>query len=201
MLVTNTIDIVINSTTIKWYEEKGYNIPKRKKQLYVNRNGVKYKNGIKTVYATGDKMNVKVEDLPPNSNAKVRYKCEECGEIFDIKWQTYQQKQTDYCVKCYNKIFNFKEGSDSYWYNKLIKNNPDAKCDISGETDKRFLCLHHLLSKSNGGKNTYDNYVILSHNYHMAFHHSFMGHSSIKCTPEDYYKFKEEEKKKKGENE
>lgn len=30
-------------------------------------------------------MNVKVEDLPPNSNAKVRYKCEECGEIFDIK--------------------------------------------------------------------------------------------------------------------
>lgn len=193
MLITKEVEVTINSTTIKWYEEKGYDIPKRTRQLYCTTNGVKHKNGIKTSYATGEKFKVKVEDLPPKSNIEVQYKCDECGKIFNIKWRVYQEKKTDYCVKCYNHVHNFKEGTDNYWYNKLIKNNPNAKCDISGETDKRFLCLHHLLSRNNGGRNAKDNYVILSHNYHMAFHHSFMGNTSIKCTPEDYYRFKKQE--------
>ena len=73
------------------------------------------------------------------------------------------------CRSCAAKK-GFKGGCHSYWVAKLITNNLNAKCDISGETDKRFLVLHHLLSRKKGGKNTKNNYVVLSANYHTAFH-------------------------------
>jgi hypothetical protein len=92
-------------------------------------------------------------------------------------------------VSCQAKK-GFKGGCQDYWVDKLIINNPDAKCDISGETDKRFLELHHLLSRASGGKNEESNFVVLSANYHRAFHR-WVGGTNVPCTPEQYYEFKE----------
>ncbi len=86
----------------------------------------------------------------------------------------------------------FEYRKHDFWKKKLLKDNLEAKCDISGETDKRFLVLHHLHNKADGGLNNETNYVILSNNYHLAFH-SWNGGYRTKCTKEYYELFKKEE--------
>lgn len=50
--------------------------------------------------------------------------------------------------------------------------------------------LHHLLSRRSCGKDEAANYVVLSANYHLAFH-NWMGGMSIRCRPEDYTMFRQ----------
>lgn len=100
--------------------------------------------------------------------------------------------QTDLLESDWSIVEGFKGGCHSYWVNALITNNPDAKCDISGETDKRFLVLHHLYSRDNKKEVNKDAYVVLSANYHMAFH-VWNGGTNVSCTPEKYYEFKRQE--------
>jgi len=94
----------------------------------------------------------------------------------------------------------FKGRENGFYRKILIKNNPNAKCDISGETDKRFLVLHHLHNRSDGGENTEDNYVILTNNYHLAFHSWNKGYAN-NCTRETYEIFKKEELERIGKKE
>jgi DNA-directed RNA polymerase subunit N (RpoN/RPB10) len=190
MLKEKTVEVVINNTMIKWYRSKGYEIPVEEVQLYcTNKKGERIKNGKKTRVVAGTKIVVNVEDLPPQSNEQVTVICEQCGKEYTTTYQFYKNKKTNKCSECQKKTLK-DTGSHRYWLDKLIVNNPNAKCDISGETDKRFLVLHHLLSRSNGGKDEESNYVILSANYHMAFHSS-VGGTGSGCTPEQYYQFKE----------
>ena len=194
-MVTNNdkVEVVLSSSTLKWYRDKGYTIPTHVVQLWATVKGERVKNGKKERVASGTKLLVAIDDLPPSSNTLLTRVCNECDGVFTTTYQNYKAKHlSDRCSPCAKKVIK-NEGSNRYWKNLLIKNNPDAVCDISGETDKRFLVLHHLLSRSNGGKNGKDNYVILTANYHMAFHNSWMGSTSSPCTPEDYYEFKRNE--------
>lgn len=192
MLKEDFIEVTVNNSTIKWYKEKGYEIPLHKVQLYyTNKKGEKKKNGIEYRVKKGTKITVKVSDLPPKSNEMITLICEECGKEYTTRYSFYKTKKTNKCSECQKRILK-QEGCHTYWVNKLITNNPNAKCDISGETDKRFLVLHHLLSKNKGGKNTEENYVILTANYHMAFHNE-LGGTQYGCTPEQYYNFKNKE--------
>lgn len=192
MIKDDYVEITVNNTTLKWYKEKGYDIPVEEVQSYYNKNGKRIKNGKKHRVKKGTKILVKVEDLPPKSNQEILVVCENCGKEYYTRYGFYKSKKTNKCNDCVKKELKTKEGCQSYWIDELINRNPNAKCDISGETDKRFLVLHHLLSKSKGGKNSRDNYVILSANYHMAFHNS-LGGTQYGCTPEQYYDFKEKE--------
>ena len=192
MIKEKTVEITVNSTTMKWYKEKGYDIPTEKVQLYCkNKKGNTIKNGVEYRVKVGTKIIVKVEDLPPNSNEDITVVCEKCGKEYTTRYSFYKKKKTNMCSECQKKTVK-RDGCHSFWVDKLITNNPEAKCDISGETDKRFLVLHHLLSRKRGGKNEAENYVILSANYHMAFHNE-IGGTQYGCTPEQYYAFKEKE--------
>lgn len=192
MIKEEYVEITVNNSMIKWYQSKGYDIPLEKVQLYCkNKKGETIKNGVKYRIKNGTKILVRVDDLPPKSNETITVICEQCGKEYKTRFGFYNSKKTNKCSECQKKTLK-NCGCHSFWINKLITNNPDAKCDISGETDKRFLVLHHLLSRNNGGENTPENYVILSANYHMAFHNS-IGGTQYGCTPEQYYEFKNAE--------
>ena len=187
------VEVNVTSNTLKWYKDKGYDIPVTEVQLYAyNKNGKKIKNGKDYRVTKGTKILVKLDDLPPSSNKKITLTCEYCGKEFTTTFGAYKKKKKGKrCNECAKKRTK-GDGTHGYWVKKLITDNPNACCDISGETDKRFLVLHHLDSRSNGGKNVEENYVILSSNYHTAFHR-YMGGTNIPCTKKDYIKFKEEE--------
>ena len=178
---------------MKWYEDRGYEIPVREVQLYTtNSKGERIKNGVKTRVARGTSILVDVTDLPPKSNVDIHYTCLKCGKPYKLRYGVYVgKKDPNVCGPC-SKLSTKGTGSHGYWVDQLIVKNPKAACDISGETDKRFLVLHHLLSRSLGGKNLPENYVILSANYHMAFH-VWNGGTNIPCNPEQYLKFREVE--------
>lgn len=183
------IEVSLNCSELSWYRDKGYHIPTTMVQLWAtNAKGERTKNGIKHRVAKGTKIMVKRSDLPPMSNRRLVFKCQACGGDYTTTWGAYRDKKTKDCKACV--LARVKTtGCHSYWVDRLITNNPVARCDISGLTDKRFLVLHHLLSRSKGGKNVESNYVILSANYHMAFH-VWNGGTNVPCTPEQYIEFK-----------
>jgi DNA-directed RNA polymerase subunit RPC12/RpoP len=184
---TQSVEVGLSGRYIKWYERRGYKVPTHAVQCWANKDGRRVKNGIEKRVKEGTKIVVSVKDLPPESNAKVEYVCETCGEKFKTQWKIYRKKMSGSCKSCAAKK-GFKGGCQDYWFDRLIKNNPNAKCDISGISDKRFLQLHHLLSRKDGGKNIEENFMILSANLHTAFHR-WAGGNKI-ATPEQYAEFR-----------
>ena len=98
MLITTEKEITLNNNAIKYYEEKGYDIPKTKLS-----NG---KIGVKR----GTKITIKTEDLKDNSAERIWYQCDCCGEKKEISWQLYKQTVDEngkkYCRTCGSKIKN-----------------------------------------------------------------------------------------------
>lgn len=189
MLKEKKIEITVNNATMRWYKNKGYEIPVETVQLFCkSKQGNKIKNGIEKRIRIGTKIIINTKDLPPKSNKIITFICEECGREATTTWQAYKTKKSNNCCSCQAKK-GFKGGCHTYWVNKLIRNNPKAQCDISGETDKRFLILHHLESRRQSKKDRISNYVILSANYHLAFH-NWNGGMSVRCIPKQYYEFK-----------
>lgn len=187
--MSDTVEITLNNTQLRWYQDKGYEIPTVLVQLWAkNKNGERVKNGVEARVARGTKLVVKRSDLPPMSNKKLVFRCASCGNEYTTTWGAYRDKKSRDCKACV--LARVKTtGCHSYWVDRLIVNDPRAKCDISGETDKRFLVLHHLLSRKSGGKNEASNYVILSANYHLAFH-NWNGGMNVPSTLEQYNEFK-----------
>ena len=190
--MAETVEITVNNSQLRWYLERGYEIPTVLVQLWAkNANGERIKNGVERRVARGTRIVVKHSDLPPMSNKRLVFTCESCGNEYTTTWGAYRDKKSRSCKSCV--LANVKTtGCHSYWVYRLITNNPYAKCDISGETDKRFLVLHHLLSRRNGGKDEEENYVILSANYHLAFH-NWNGGMNVPSTPDQYREFKKSE--------
>lgn len=189
LLSDDFVEVSVTGRQVLWYQNKGYYIPTMPIQLWCkNKNGEKIKNGVENRIARSTKIFVKRSDLPPSSNMRLEFNCSECGSTFYTTWGAATKKKTTKCKSC--ALSNVKTtGCHSYWVDRLITNNPIASCDISGEDDKRFLVLHHLLNSSDGGENKESNYVILSSNYHMAFH-VWNGGTNKKCTKKDYEIFK-----------
>lgn len=184
----DVIEIVLNSCEFQWYKNKGYDIPTEKVQLWTNgKDGTKKKNGISYRVKNGTSITVKVIDLPPSSNRKIEWVCTCCKQTFKTTYYAFLRKKSSLCRTCYNTTQRNLDSQD-YWAQQLIDKNESARCAISGERDKRFLVLHHLLSISNGGKNEEANYVVLSANWHMAFHR-WMGGFNKPCTSRDFDTF------------
>lgn len=94
MLLSKEIEIKLTGSTIKYYEDLGYYIPKHIDKQ--NRVSVK----------KGTKIKVKVDDLSHGTHTKVKVKCDYCGEEFEKAYYKYiEQKnktniQKDACIKC-----------------------------------------------------------------------------------------------------
>jgi len=185
------IEIVLNNSELQWFKNKGYDIPVERVQLWVNKpDGTRIKNGIDYRIKAGTKLFVRVDDLPPSSNRQVEWTCECCGIEQSTTYYAFLRKKSRLCRVCFNTTQRNLD-SHEYWVQQLIEKNPEAKCAISGESDKRFLVLHHLTSRSKGGKNCKENYVILTANWHLAFHR-WMGGTNKPCTPEHFVAFTQE---------
>jgi len=107
-LITKELEVILGSNNIKWYEEKGYNIPKIKD------------NHRRLVTPMGSRTIVKVEDLTNGHNI-VDCECDECKKQLKMTWYAYKNTNHDgktYCKRCACKIFNSGEKHPNYNPNK-----------------------------------------------------------------------------------
>lgn len=198
------ITVLVKPYTVKWYEMLGYVIPEEAfetKQMYgygqTSRRTRTAKNGVRKYLRAPYPLSVLPEHvLDTKSKNNLKFTCPSCAAQVCGPWREFHANMTMNCKSC-REVASWRGGKHRYWAKQLIDLTENSKCDISGETDKRFLELHHLLSKSNGGKDEPSNYLVLSCNYHRAFHLG-MGGMNVPCTPEDYAKFKKQELEKLG---
>jgi len=97
MLITKEVEVGLKPQTVKWYEDKGYKIPRI------------FKKG-KMVVERLAKIIVNVNDLPDNSHVLVDVKCDNCGkEIFGMELRSYKKyMQNDgkyFCHECVRKLY------------------------------------------------------------------------------------------------
>lgn len=97
-LITEEVWVTLEPKTIKWYEDKGYEIPR----WIDNRGRIKVKRGTKIL--------VNVKDLPNSSGAKINVQCDGCGKLLEgIPWDNYNKYLKEdgkyYCQKCSNNLF------------------------------------------------------------------------------------------------
>lgn len=181
-LLMKEVKATLNSATINYYENLGYNIPKTKD-----------KYGRLTV-KRGTKITVDVKDLPLNSSIKVDVKCDNCKEIRTIPYSKYTKHNREgvtYCYKC--AIMFYNSGENCYKWNsnktneeRLIRRNyPEYHdfvrrvfkrdkyiCQCCGKLGNGDLVAHHL----NGynwyieGRTDETNGITLCDTCHSNFH-------------------------------
>lgn len=104
-LISEEVEVGLNSKNIKYYESLGYNIPRRKDkwgQLKIPK---------------GTKIIININDLQKGSSIKINIKCDGCGEIIkDIPYYNYNKYLREdgyYCYRCnknnYNKWISFEQ--------------------------------------------------------------------------------------------
>ena len=161
MLITKEVEVGLKSQTIKWYEDKGYEIPRT-----IDKQG---RNSVKK----GTKIIVKVEDLTEGSGVEVDVMCdgENCGKILTIRWGVYNkhihQDGKYYCIKCTSKLFGIKKAiitriknrkSFYQWcYDNLPEENANKilaqwDCLLNVDEDGKVLTPKDVTFASNGLK-------------------------------------------------
>lgn len=103
----------MNSKYIKRYEDLGYDIPK-----YKDKQG-------RMCVKKGTSINVKIEDLSPTSRAKIKIKCDICGDVFERTYMSYNRSHSigkkDYCSKC-KSIGQQKTNIEKYGVPHVLQN-------------------------------------------------------------------------------
>lgn len=113
-VITKEVEITLSPQNIKWFEDKGYKIPRTQK-IYKRNNGYYSK---KYTVSCGTKIKVNVFDLRDNSHEYVDCSCDKCHKPLKMKWQTYNIYNHNgyiYCQSCACKIFN--SGTNNYNWN------------------------------------------------------------------------------------
>ncbi len=87
MIITEKLEVGIGPGNVKHLEDLGYEIPRRKD----SRGRIGFKKGSKII--------VKVSDLPKTSKVKIKCKCEDCGEIRVVGYDTLSNRKNS----SYNK--------------------------------------------------------------------------------------------------
>lgn len=141
MILDEYVTVGISPLTLKWFEERGYEIPrKRDKKGRVN-------------YTKGTKIKVRVIDLPPQSNTKVRCKCEKCGLVREVTYSTlisrynsqYTKTGETLCVKCRNSTYfgennaQYKHGCNRYCEYKNNAKRRGIIFDLTAEQFKEMI--------------------------------------------------------------
>ncbi|MBZ9622857.1 hypothetical protein G9F71_008325 [Clostridium sp. FP2] len=98
MLLTKEMEVSIGMKNMKYYEEKGYIIPK-----------VKDGRGIMRIQRGSTKIKVKVEDLQGRSRGVVDVQCDECNTSKPLEWGVYTRCINEdgkyYCKPCASKLY------------------------------------------------------------------------------------------------
>ena len=133
-LITEKLEISVNSRTIKYYEKLGYEIP-----THIVKNKVKF--------IRGEKILVYVKDLPYGSNMKIKVKCdnENCGKEYEMKYYDYNRYNHNgkiYCHKCASKIFKSDKN------NKKIKTTNNKK-EINRNCSEYIEFVKKVLARDN----------------------------------------------------
>jgi hypothetical protein len=101
MLKSEFVDVLLNPTNISYYENLGYEIPRRRRNTRVSKT--------KLTVPRGTKILVDIKDLPLHSNAYVQYECDYCFKEKTIKYNTYNNQKEksinkkDACPTCASK--------------------------------------------------------------------------------------------------
>ena len=119
-LISEYVEVGLCPKTIKYYENLGYDIPRRKD------------NQGRITMPRNTKIKVKVKDLHKNSKVKVMIKCDYCNKKYEITYENYNRYKHDekyYCTSCTSKLFNSRE-NNHLW-------NPN-KTDEEREQDRKY---------------------------------------------------------------
>lgn len=191
-LIGDYIEVGLNGTNIKHFEDLGYEIPR-----------VKDKWG-KIIVPRGTKIKVKIEDLTQYSKATVSLECDCCHKIYDTTYSTYTRYNDNgmiYCNSCASKIKN--SGENNYGWNfektqeerekqrnypeyynfiKRVLSRDYYTCQCCGKKHND-LEVHHLdgydWCKEKRTDDT--NAITLCHNCHRNFHNIYgMGGNTKK---------------------
>lgn len=151
MLYSKEVDIVLSSSNMKYYEDKGYYIPREKNKI--NR----------IVVPRGTKIRVKIEDVPVTSGVEVLVECDICHSIVSRKYIDYIRRmekdefKIDSCDNCkYEKIkiekrikseSNMFERHDNGYYLNRENRLKDVR-----EYFKRYGTVENLGSTEEGSR-------------------------------------------------
>lgn len=114
-------------TTMRWHS--------RNKEYYESRGYIYTK--------MGDEFIVKVEDLPKQSHAWVKVRCDFCGDIVDVKYQNYINRGKGSggyaCTKCKHKkakasVENLYGVSNVFQLDEIIEKSKETSLMKYGET-------------------------------------------------------------------
>lgn len=155
MLLTKEVELTLKGKIIKWYEEKGYEIPR-----YTDIHG-------RTLIKKGTKLKVRVEDLQHGSEAKVDIQCDNCGEILlGIQWKKYNKYVREggkyFCNKCAYELFakekikKIKLDKSKSFYDWCYKNLPKEKADsiiLRWDYDKNCISPKEVSYSAMGADN------------------------------------------------
>lgn len=181
-LLSKEVEITLCSKTIKWYENLGYEIPRR-----INKYG-------KLSVEQNTKIFVQVQDLPLGSNVIVDVLCDNCGKTYPLSYYNYHRTLHDgksYCINCAAKVLISGEKHYLWDYSKTEAERVLGRRTLNGYTDfiKRVLqrdnytCLRCNCTSSNlnvhhlngydwfiDGRTDVKNAVTLCNKCHKNFH-------------------------------
>ena len=185
-LLSTEVEVTLAGKNIKWFEEKGYYIPRRKskwRDISVPKN---------------TKICVKVDDLLDGSHVAVECDCDRCGKTYEISWKDYKKNNRNgktYCNPCSSTLFNSRENNASWnpnktdeereigrkypKYNDFVRKvlaRDNYTCVISGKKGNEVeLDVHHLdgYDWCIEGRTDVTNGITLSRDIHKAFHSKY----------------------------
>ena len=181
-LISEYVEVGLCSANIKYYENLGYEIPRR------------IDNEYRLTVPRGTKIKVKVSDLPYGSNVYVDVRCDCCQNIRSITYNNYNRNKhgdKSYCTHCFQKIFISGEKSPNWNPNKTkeerfnqrcypeytefikkVMERDNYTCQCCGEKSSRNLSVHHLDGYNWCKEKRTDetNGITLCNNCHYNFH-------------------------------
>lgn len=120
MILQESVLVQLQSVNIPHYEKLGYFIPK-----YIDNYGrLKIKRGTKIL--------VKISDLPFKSHVKIDCKCDNCGDIKNVVYNSFIHKENYICPKCIKQ----KENNPKWNFNLIDKERKQLH-NIPGMTNWR----------------------------------------------------------------
>jgi len=115
-IISKEVEVLLNSSNIKYYESLGYEIPK-----YYNKNNSKY------LVKRGTKIIVKIEHLQLGSNISIKIQCDGCEKKYNIGFNKYNDHVLEndkyYCKKCATKLFATIKIQKTYLENSISFEN------------------------------------------------------------------------------
>ena len=181
-LISEYVEVGLCSANIKYYENLGYEIPRR------------IDNEYRLTVPRGTKIKVKVSDLPYGSNVYVDVRCDCCQNIRSITYNNYNRNKhgdKSYCTHCFQKIFISGEKNPNWNPNKTeeerfnqrcypeytefikkVMERDNYTCQCCGEKSSGNLSVHHLDGYNWCEEKRTDetNGITLCNNCHYNFH-------------------------------